>query len=105
MCCLYIFMFYLACVCNTNGTFEGRNNCDKRSGDCDKSPGCEKQYAGKDCGLCNGAFGFHGSFPVCNRKSSSEFFFSFKKMPLFMITLNLKQLTLLPSLLAAKVHL
>ena len=65
-------MFYLACVCNTNGTFEGRNNCDKRSGDCDKSPGCEKQYAGKDCGLCNDAFGFHGSFPVCNRKCSSE---------------------------------
>ena len=54
-----IFIWSLACKCNTNGTVGGLNNCDKKTGACDTNPGCQKQYAGRLCNECEvGYFGY-----------------------------------------------
>ena len=63
-----IFIWYLACECNTTGTVQGLNNCEKRTGACDSIPGCKAQYRGKDCGLCNDVNRYYGVFPECQRK-------------------------------------
>ena len=68
----YIFMWYLECECNTTGTVQESNYCEKRTGACDNVPGCLTQYGGNDCGSCNNASSYYGSFPQCKRKYSSK---------------------------------
>ena len=62
----WIFIWFLACECNTKGTNGGSNNCDKRTGSCDYTPGCQTRYRGKDCGLCDDSY--YGVFPECKCK-------------------------------------
>ena len=49
---LKIFIWYLVCECDTNGTVKGLNNCDKETGACDTNPGCRNQFVGNNCGTC-----------------------------------------------------
>ena len=65
-------MWYLECECNTTGTVQESNYCEKRTGACDNVPGCLTQYGGNDCGSCNNASSYYGSFPQCKRKCSQK---------------------------------
>ena len=47
-----MFLWYLVCECDTNGTVKGSNICDKKTGACDKIPGCRNQFVGNNCGTC-----------------------------------------------------